>query len=191
MNTLLANNWSFLVIRGLIAILLGVVALTLPAVAFGALVLLFGAYALIDGVTNLVGAWRAAEAHERWTALIIEGIVGILIAVVTIFWPAITALALMYLVATWALITGVLEIAAAIRLRKYIANELLLALSGVASLIFALILLAFPVAGALAIALWIGIYSLIFGSLLVALGIRMRSQTKSFGLPSAVSHPAR
>jgi uncharacterized membrane protein HdeD (DUF308 family) len=175
MKTQLARSWWSLAIRGLVAILLGISTFLWPSITVVTFVLLFGAYALIDGVVNLIGAWRAAEAHERWAPFLIEGIVGIIAAVVTILYPAVTALVLVYIVAAWALVTGVFEIIAAIRLRKYITGEWLLALTGVASIIFGVMLVAFPVAATLVFALWFGIYCLIFGALMIGLAFRLRS----------------
>ena len=188
MRTLLVTSWWSLVLRGVIAIIAGLVTFALPGITFAALVILFGAYALLDGILNIVGAWRAAERHERWVALLIEGFVGIGAAVVTALWPAITALALVVIIAAWALVTGALEIAAAVRLRKYITGEWLLALSGVASIIFGVLLAAFPYAGALAIALWIGVYLVIFGVLLVSLGLRLRGHAKHLGFAGSPAH---
>ncbi len=118
MKILIAKNWWSLVLRGLAAIVLGLITIVWPGITLGALVLLFGAYALIDGLLSLAGAVRAAENHERWGALLFEGLAGIAAGIVTFAWPAITALTLVYVIAAWALITGVFEIAAAVRLRK-------------------------------------------------------------------------
>ena len=179
MTPVLAQNWWSLVIRGLVAIILGLVAFIWPGITLAALVILFSAYALIDGVISFVGAWKASRAHERWGVLVLEGIAGIVASAVAILWPGITAFALIVVIAAWALATGAFEIAAAIRLRKVIAGEWLLALSGVASILFGFLIIAFPLAGALAIAYLVGIYALIFGVLLVALGFRLRTWTKS------------
>ena len=105
MEVALARNWWSLVIRGLVAIVFGIVTFAWPGITLGALMLLFGAYALLDGVISIVGAWKAARAHERWGALILEGIVCIAAAAVTALFPGITALALVYLIAAWALVT--------------------------------------------------------------------------------------
>jgi uncharacterized membrane protein HdeD (DUF308 family) len=178
MRILLAKNWWSLILRGVAAISLGVITIVRPGITLGALVLLFGFYALIDGLLSFAGAVRAAEAHERWGALLIEGLAGIAAGIVTFAWPAITALSLVYVIAAWALVTGIFEIAAAVRLRKYVAGEWLLALSGVASLILGILMLSVPLAGALAIAFWVGAYAFVFGVLLIALGFRLRSWTK-------------
>jgi uncharacterized membrane protein HdeD (DUF308 family) len=179
MTISLARNWWALVIRGLVAIAFGLVALAWPGITIGALVLLFGVYALVDGIFSLVGAIRAMRSHERWGALVFEGIAGVVAAVITVLWPVITALALVYIIAAWALITGCLEIVAAVRLRQYISGEWLLALGGVASIIFGIVAIVLPIVGALAIALMIGIYALVFGAILIGLGIRLRSWTRT------------
>ena len=191
MNLLLVHSWWSLVIRGLLAILVGILTFAWPGITLAALVLLFGAYALIDGVVSIVGAWRAAEARERWGSLLIEGIAGIIAAIVTIVWPAITALALVYIIAAWAIVTGALEITAAVRLRKYISGEWLLALMGVCSVLFGALLVIFPLVGAITIALWFGVYCFVFGCLLVALGMRLRSFVRTFNMRSPMSAPSR
>src|SRR2546427_87531 len=184
MTIVIAKNWWSLVIRGLAAIVLGVITFIWPGITLGALVLLFGFYALIDGLLSLAGAVRAAEGHERWGALLIEGLVGIAVAIITFAWPAITALSLVYIIAAWALLTGVFEIAAAVRLRKYFPGEWLLALSGIASLILGILMIAVPLAGALAIAFWVGAYAFVFGVLLIGLGFRLRAWVKGLTGPS-------
>jgi uncharacterized membrane protein HdeD (DUF308 family) len=140
-----------------------------------ALAILFAGYALVDGVVSVIGAVRAMGKHERWGALVFEGIAGIGAAAVTIFWPPITVLALVYIIATWSIITGSLELAAAVRLRRVISGEWLLVLSGIASLLFGILVILAPIAGALVLALWAGAYWLIFGVLLISFGFRMRS----------------
>jgi uncharacterized membrane protein HdeD (DUF308 family) len=177
----LANNWWSPVVRGLVAILLGIITLAWPAITLSGLVLLFGAYALLDGIFNIVGAWRASKAHERWGVLVFEGIAGIIAAVVTFAWPAITALALVFIVAAWAIVTGIFEIVAAVRLRKYIKGEWLLILGGVASVVFGILLSLSPLLGALVFAIWLGVYALIFGGMLVGLGLRLRTWSQGQG----------
>jgi uncharacterized membrane protein HdeD (DUF308 family) len=183
MGIVLARNWWSLVIRGVVAILLGLIAFVWPGITIGALVLLFGAYALIDGVTSIAGAMRASKAHERWGALVIEGLVGIAAGIVTFAWPAITAIALIYVIASWAIVTGIFELIAAVRLRKHITGEWLLALGGIASVVFGILIMMAPIAGAVVIAFWIGAYELVFGVVLLALGFRLRNWTRT--LPGA------
>jgi uncharacterized membrane protein HdeD (DUF308 family) len=168
-------KWWAVVLRGVAAILFGVVALFWPPSAVAALVLLFGAYALVDGVFNLVAAATAPRTGRRWGWLAVEGVVSIVTGLVTFFWPGLTALALVLVIAFWSMVTGIAEILAAIWLRKYIKREWLLALSGILSIAFGVLLFLAPVAGAVAIAIWVGAYAIVFGSLLVALGLRLRA----------------
>jgi uncharacterized membrane protein HdeD (DUF308 family) len=191
MTILLANSWWSLMIRGLVAVLVGLVTFAWPGITLSALVLLFGAYALIDGIVGITGALRASKAHERWGALLIEGIAGVIAAIVTIVWPAITALTLVYVIAAWAVITGVFEIVAAVQLRKYITGEWLLGLSGVASVVFGILLMAVPLAGALVIALWVGVYAFIFGVMLIGLGFRLRHWAKALDTRTSIPLHAR
>jgi len=148
------------------------------------------AYALIDGIFSIAGAVRAMQAHERWGALVFEGIVGIGAAIVTIAWPAITAIALVYVIGAWALVTGAFEIAAAVRLRKYITGEWLLVLGGIASMVFGFLMMLVPIAGALVIALWFGAYALVTGVILIALGVRLRGLRNSLFSGPTVTAPA-
>jgi uncharacterized membrane protein HdeD (DUF308 family) len=140
MRIALATNWWALVIRGLAGIAFGILTFAWPGITLIALVFLFAGYSLVDGVMNIVGAVRAIEKHDRWGILVLEGIVGIGAAAITVLWPGITALALVYVIAAWAVVTGCLEIAAAIRLRRVISGEWLLVLSGALSLVFGILL---------------------------------------------------
>ena len=171
----LARNWWALALRGGAAIIFGIVALFWPPAAIAALVAVFGAYALVDGILNLVAAVRAGRSGQRWGALVFEGIVSLLVGILTLFFPAVTALALVLFVAAWSLITGVAEVVAAIKLRRVIEGEWLLALSGILSVAFGVLLFISPLFGAIAIAIWIGAYSVVFGGLLVGLALRLRS----------------
>ncbi|MES1257604.1 MAG: DUF308 domain-containing protein [Acidobacteriota bacterium] len=175
MRVVLARNWWALVLRGVIGMLLGAMTFAWPGITLSGLVLLVGAYALIDGAMSIVSAVRAAEAHERWGASIIEGLFGIVAAFVIVAWPAITTLVLVYVIAGWALATGVSEIVAAVRLRKHISGEWLLALSGAASIGFGLLIALAPLTGALVIALWFGAYIFVSGLILLMLGLRLRA----------------
>lgn len=155
----------------------GALTLLAPGISLVALVLLFGAYAFADGVFAIVMALRRGGGRNRWWILLLEGVAGLGAAAVTWFYPGLTALALLYLIAIWAAVTGVLEIALAIRLRRVIAREWLLALSGVASLTFGVVLVLFPEPGMIALMLWIGGYAVVFGALLVGLSFKLRSWT--------------
>jgi uncharacterized membrane protein HdeD (DUF308 family) len=175
----LARNWWVILLRGIAAIIFGIITFVAPAISLAALVLVFGAYALVDGVLAVVSAIRWRGKTDRWWVLLLEGVAGIAAGVVTFVWPGISALALLYLIAAWALVTGVLEIAAAIRLRRIISGEWLLALIGILSIALGIMLALFPSAGALALVIWIGGYVAASGVLLIALAFRLRSWGKS------------
>jgi uncharacterized membrane protein HdeD (DUF308 family) len=175
MFELLARNWWVLVVRGVIAILFGVLAFIWPGITLAALVLLFGAYVLVDGIFAIVlaiGGWK--ERDDRWL-LLLEGILGVGIGIMTFFAPEITSVGLLLFIAAWSLATGILKIAAAIRLRRQIEGEWWLALSGVASILFAGILMWNPVAGALGLLWFIASFAIAFGVVLIMLGVKVRS----------------
>ena len=177
----LAANWWALALRGLVAVLFGLLTFFLPGITLVTLVLLFGAYALVDGILNVVAFFRVASHH--W-ALLIEGVIGIIAGLITFAWPAITALVLLYVIAFWAIFTGIFEIIAGIRLRKVITNEWLLLVMGAVSLLFGLFILFAPGAGALAIVLWIGAYALVFGVFLLSLAFRLRGHRRLIAQPT-------
>jgi uncharacterized membrane protein HdeD (DUF308 family) len=168
-------NWWLLALRGLVAVLFGVLAFLWPGITLITLVWLFGAFALVNGLLSLVLAAKAPKGYPRFGSLIFGGLLGILAGLVTFVMPGITALGLLILIAAWALVTGILEIIAAIRLRKIITNEWLLILAGIASVAFGVILLLRPAAGALALIWWFGAWALIFGILMIVLAFRMRN----------------
>jgi len=174
MAIVLATNWWALVLRGIAAILFGVIAYAMPGITLSALIMVFAAYALAEGVLSIIAAVRGAGAEPRWWALLLKGVVDLLAAAAAIFLPLLTKVALVYLIAFWAIVTGVFEILAAVRLRKHIRGEVLLGLCGVASIGLGVLMLAAPAAGALALVLWLGAYAFIFGALLIALGLRVR-----------------
>ena len=183
----LARNWGWIALRGALALVFGVVAIASPASAFAAIVLLFGAYAFADGVFALVALFRGAARDRVWV-LVLEAVVGIGIGILTIARPAATALALLYYVGIWAILTGILELVAAIRLRKEITGEFWLGLAGVLSVVFGVLLFATPGAAALALAVWVGAYAIVFGATLLLLAFRLRRFAE--GHPGAGQTPA-
>jgi uncharacterized membrane protein HdeD (DUF308 family) len=179
MSIILAKNWWSLVMRGAAAILLGLITLIWKAIPLASLEQLFFAYTLFDGIVGMAGAVRAAEENERWWwALLLEGLAGIATAIITFAWTAITVLTFVYIIAAWAFLTGIFEILAALRLRRSISGEWLLMLSGWASLLLGMLMIAIPITSPLPIVTWIGAYGLFFGALLIGLGFRLRSWTK-------------
>jgi uncharacterized membrane protein HdeD (DUF308 family) len=186
----LARNWWVLVLRGVFAILFGILAFVLPGATVFALVILFAAYMGVDGIMAIVMAIRRAQQRREWWPLVLEGIAGIGIAVLTVLWPDVTALALVYFIAAWALVTGVMEIVAAVRLRKAIRGEFFLGLAGVASIAFGIIAIFFPGEGALALVWLIGSYAILFGVLLIALGLRLRTWRSTAAPEAPTGAPA-
>jgi uncharacterized membrane protein HdeD (DUF308 family) len=162
-----------LVLRGLAAIAFGVLALVWPGLTLWALVVLFGAYLLVDGISTLVGVLTHREAVGGRGLLVLFALVSVAAGLLTLVWPHITALALLFVIAGWAFVTGVLHLVAAVELRKQITNEWLFVLSGIVSVVFAVLLVITPGAGALAITWVIGWLSLLRGVLLLALAWRL------------------
>ena len=177
MGTLVQNWWAFL-IRGIAAVIFGVLTLLAPGISLVTLVVLFGAYAFADGIFAVVMAIRQRGGRNPRWVLWLEGLAGVGAALVTWFYPGLTALALLFLVAGWAVVTGVLQIMLAIRLRKVISGEWLLVLSGVLSVALGVVLALFPAPGVIALVLWIGAYAMLFGALLIGLSFRLRSWTR-------------
>jgi uncharacterized membrane protein HdeD (DUF308 family) len=190
MKSAITKNWWSLVIRGLFGITLGIITFLWPAITLTGLVFLFGGFALLDGIMSIAGAVSAVQRHERWGALVFEGFMGIAAAAITVLWPGITALGLVLLVAAWSILGGAARIAAAIRLRREITGEWLLILSGIASLVFGVLIAIMPLAGAFVIAIWVGAYAFLVGILLVVLGLRLRSLHRDLLEGPTVPYPA-
>jgi uncharacterized membrane protein HdeD (DUF308 family) len=171
----LARNWGWIALRGAAAVVFGVLAFVWPGVTLVILTLFFGAYALTDGILALIAAYKSREGGKPvWTHVVI-GICGLAAGILTFVWPDMTALALLMFIAAWAILIGLFQITAAIRLRKEIENEWLLGFSGALSLLFGLLMIASPSAGALAVVWMIATYSILFGVLLIALGFRLKN----------------
>jgi uncharacterized membrane protein HdeD (DUF308 family) len=171
---LLARNWWLVLLRGIAAILFGVLAFVWPAITLFALVFLFGAYALATGILSLMLAYKAPKGYPRFGALIIGGILSIIAGLIAFFMPGLTAVGLLILIAAWAIITGIIEIMAAIKLRKEIDHEWLLVLAGLLSVAFGVLLVLMPGPGALVLVWWVGAYALVLGILLLALAFKLR-----------------
>ena len=189
---LVIGDWRKLAVRGAAAVLFGILTLAWPELSLTALVLLFGAYVLVDGAFTLAAVLTGApETRAERGSLAIEGVVSVLIGVTTFVWPGITALALLYLIAFWAAVTGGLEIATAVRLRRHIRNEWLLGAAGLLSIVFAAALLISPGAGALAITWLIGWYALVSGALVLGLAYQLRKIQASPGLAARRARSVR
>jgi uncharacterized membrane protein HdeD (DUF308 family) len=168
-----ARNWWVLLLRGVVAVLFGILAISRPGITLTLLVLLFGIYVLLDGLFALFAAAAGwSQRDDRWL-LVLEGVIGIGAGFATFHAPALTTVALLFFIAVWALATGVLKIVAAIRLRKEMSGELWLVLSGVASVIFAFLVMMSPAAGALAMSWLIGWYAVMLGAMLIMLSLKL------------------
>jgi uncharacterized membrane protein HdeD (DUF308 family) len=180
---LFTMNWWALLLRGIAAVLFGILAITHPGITLAVLVLLFGIYAVVDGCFALFAAIGGGSHREDRWLLLLEGIIGIGAGILTLRAPGITTMALLFFIAAWALATGVLRIVAAIRLRKEITGEFWLALSGIASVVFAFLVMMNPAAGALAMAWLIGWYALFLGATLVMLSIKLHNMRRLGDMP--------
>lgn len=171
-----SENWWALLIRGIAAVLFAILAFVWPGLTVAALVLLWGAYAIVDGIFAIV--WGA---RSRWWSLLLLGILGVAAGLTALFMPGMTALILLMFIAAWAVVRGILEIAAAIRLRREITGEWLLILSGLLSVAFGILLMLFPGAGAIAVVWLIALWALVSGILFISLAFRVRNLARPGG----------
>ncbi|HYZ63507.1 MAG TPA: HdeD family acid-resistance protein [Acetobacteraceae bacterium] len=171
----LARNWWAVALRGVAGILFGLIALFAPAATMLTLALFFAAYLLVDGVFAIVAAVRAARAHERWGMLLAEGVLDIVMGVIVWMFPEGAVLGFVLVTAAWALLTGGLMLASSFRLHGTY-GRLWLALAGIVSLIWGVMLILAPVIGALVLTWWLGAYALVFGIMLLILAFRLRGQ---------------
>lgn len=182
------QNWWLAILRGIMAIVFGLVAFLWPSATLFALVILFGFYALADGFIAVAAGLTHTRDSPRWWVFLLEGLIGIAAGVATLVWPSVTTLALITMIAFWAILTGFLEIAAAIRLRRAITNEWRLAAGGLLSVVLGVALILQPLAGSLALMWIIGGYALIFGFVWISLGLRLRNLDRMFRPHHAYIH---
>lgn len=169
----IASRWWLVLLRGLFGIVFGLVALLLPGPTLASLVLLFGIYLLFDGVAAIFSGIRAARLHRAWGWFLFEGLVDIAVAVIALAWPALTIFVFVWIAAAWALVSGVLMIAAAFRWRQG-SGRWWLGLAGLVSVIWGVLLFVEPITGAIVMTVWLGIYALVFGVAMVVVALRMR-----------------
>ncbi len=181
----ITRNWWLYALRGLAAVIFGVLALIWPEQAKVVLVLLFGAYALVDGVFAAIAGIALHRYVDLWWAVLLEGVAGIVIGLLTFFWPNVTGLVLLYFIAAWALVTGIFEIWAAIQLRRLIIGEWALIVSGLFSILFGVLLFVFPGAGAVSLVWLIGLYAIFYGGLLIFLSFRLHGLRHEIGSAGA------
>jgi uncharacterized membrane protein HdeD (DUF308 family) len=181
----LAKCWWLLLLRGIAGIIFGILAFVWPALTLLTLAILYGAFAFVDGVLSLIAAFTGSAKPVPTWWLVVVGLLGIAAGVVTFAWPVITAVVLVLIIGAWALVHGIFEIIGAIQLRKEIDNEWWLILSGAVSVIFGLILLFAPGAGALGLIWAIAAYSIAFGIMFIGLALRLRKHGHQAGLAAA------
>jgi uncharacterized membrane protein HdeD (DUF308 family) len=169
------HYWWLMAIRGLLAVLFGLAALVWPRLTLFVLVILFGAYALVDGVMTVIVSLQERKHLRQWWVVLLRGIAGIIAGVLTFVWPAITALALLYIIAAWAIVTGIFEIASAFSGRLPVGQEWMLVLAGVLSVLLGVLLAILPGVGLLSLVWLIGIYALVFGILLIIRAFQFRT----------------
>jgi len=159
----LFRDWWVFFVRGLAAIIFGALALVWPTQAWLALVLVFGAFAVLDGILTIIAGFDFKPYFDRWWAFLLQGVAGLAIGVITFIWPRPASQLLFYLVAAWAVITGIFEIMAATRIRLFIFREWSLISAGVFSILFGILMLLNPGAGLIGLVWLIGIYAIVFG----------------------------
>lgn len=184
MIQVIARNWWAWLIRGIAAIIFGVLAWLWPGLTWVTIAIFFGAYALVDGIFAILATIRAAETHQRWWPFLIEGIVGILIAAIAFYDVRIVIVALYLTIAAWAFLTGIFELIAAVQLRKQIANEFWLILGGLASIAFGVLMLMYPIISAIVIIYIIAAYAIVFGIMMIAFSLRLRSHLTTPAQPA-------
>jgi uncharacterized membrane protein HdeD (DUF308 family) len=168
-------------LRGLFWILFGIVMLVLPGISLLSLTLALGAVMFADGILNVANAFSGRKLHDDWWVLLLVGLTGLGLGALTLYSPQLTALAIVFYVAIWAIATGLLQIVAAIRLRKQIEREIWLGLAGIASVVFGALLVARPAAGALTLLWLIAVYAIVFGVVLVLLAFKVRGSVRKIG----------
>src|SRR5262245_41888395 len=178
LSDVLADSWWAVGLRGILGIVFGLICLLNPTLAVEVLVILFAAYMLVDGVFAIASGIKAAQSGERWGLLILQGIVSIAAGLIAVLWPVITLVALIWIIAIWAIFSGVLMLGAAFAL-NIDHGRWWLALGGIASLVFGILLVIEPLIGAVVLTLWIGAYALVFGIFLLVLAFQLNSKREA------------
>ncbi|HZO95633.1 MAG TPA: HdeD family acid-resistance protein [Candidatus Baltobacteraceae bacterium] len=170
----LASHWWLFLIRGILALALGVAVPIFPGAAIVTIAILFGAYAFVDGIVAIAAAVRMNHAEGRWPWLLVEGVLGILVGLITFFWPLATIVALAYLAGAWFILTGALAIASAVRMRGHLANEIFLILVGFVSVFAGVVIFFTPIWGLYAVIWTVSVYAILTGIFFIGLAFRLR-----------------
>ncbi len=171
----LRRYWWLFLIRGILALALGSFAVAFPGATLAALVLLIGAYLFLDGVVAIVKAFQVVRSDKHWWALLLEGILDLVVALVIFAWPGLSLIGLAYLVGYWAIVTGAAALFTGFRLRNHVPNEWLYIVFAIVSILFGLFVVAAPAAGLAYIVLMVAIYGFVTGVTMIALAFRARS----------------
>lgn len=176
MYNFFSTYWWIFLLRGVFALVLGILALIWPGVTFTTMIIFLGAYLFIDGLFAIVGAVGARKTSDNWGLFLLSGLLGVLLGILTLVNPFVTGAALIYLVAFWALLAGLLEIILSIRLRKVITGEGWYILGGLLTVVFGILLIANPVAGAITLTWIFGFYAIVIGIMLLSLAFRLKNR---------------
>ena len=173
------RNWWIMALRGLFAVIFGLIALLAPRIALLAFIYVFAAYALVDGGAAVITAIQERDLLYRWGWVLFEGILSILAGIIAFANPGLATLVLLYIIAAWAIVTGIMEIVAAFAIREFVSQEWTLALAGIVSVAFGILLFFFPGAGIVSLLWLVGIYGIIFGLLFIVRAFQLRSWASS------------
>ncbi len=174
MLKLLSKHWWVFLVRGLAAILFGIIAFAWPGMTLATLVIFFGVWALVSGLFAIFGSFSGRRQHKDWWVLLLQGLLGVTVGLLTFWAPGITAMALLWYIAFWSILTGIVEIVTAVRLRKEIRGEGWIMLAGAASVVFGVLLFLYPGAGALAVLTLIAAYAIVFGVILIIAAFKLK-----------------
>lgn len=176
MNRFFSEFWWLFLLRGIFGVILGLLALFMPGVTFTTLIIFLGAYLLIDGIFSIIAAVKARKTLDAWGWYLASGILSLLVGILTFKNPFATGLALLYLIAFWVIVAGLIEIVMAIRLRKEIKGEGWYIVGGLLTIAFGVLILVNPIAGALTLTMIFGVYALILGIMLIYLAIKLKQR---------------
>jgi uncharacterized membrane protein HdeD (DUF308 family) len=174
----LGRSWWLLALRGLMTLVFGVLTLFWPGVTLEILALIFGAYMFVDGVFALIAMLSGRRHGHHWLGFLLEGVAGILVGVLTFLHPGLAIAAVVYLIAAWAIVTGVFQLVEAVVVGRYLEGVFWLILSGVVSIVLGILLFANPGAGAVALAWFLGAYAIVAGLLMISLGVQLRAWSR-------------
>lgn len=186
----LTRNWWILVLRGVVAVVFAILLFVSPTSTLATIITLFGAFALVDGAFNAIGSLFTVGAYQGWWVSLLTGVAGIVAGLVVMTWRGLTALAVLWLIALWGIATGVLQVVAALRLRRYISGEWFMAAGGALSIVLGVLLLTWPNAAIVSLLWLVAAFALLFGFVLIALGLRVRSAHRTIrDIKSDLLHP--